>query len=342
VVDGKFVPDAFGRPLQDLRISLLDRCNFRCPYCMPESEYSDDYQFLTKSERLSHDEIFRVASIAVSLGVTKLRITGGEPLLDKNVANLVGRLAELRGVDDLALTTNGVLLAPMAQALANAGLQRVTVSIDSLDETVFRQMSGNRGDLVKVFNGIEAAQKAGLAPIKINVVVQRGVNEHTVLGVLDRFRGTGHIVRLIEFMDVGNRNGWSMEQVVPSRETLKAIQARWPVRPVGKNYAGEVARRYQYLDGQGEVGFISSVTEPFCGSCSRARLSADGTLYTCLFATTGTSLRSALRDGTDDEGIADILTRVWLQRTDRYSELRERGPVEKPLVNKIEMYRMGG
>ena len=337
-----FVRDAFDRPLQDLRISLLDRCNFRCPYCMPEAEYSDDYQFLTRSERLSHDEIFRVASIAVRLGVTKLRVTGGEPLLDKNVASLVGRLAGLPGVDDLALTTNGVLLAPVAQKLADAGLHRVTVSLDSLDEAVFREMSGNRGDLDKVFAGIDAAERAGLAPIKINVVVQRGVNEHTVLDVLEHFRGSGHIVRLIEFMDVGNRNGWSIDKVVPSLETLKTIQARWPVRPVGRNYPGEVARRYQYLDGQGEIGFISSVTEPFCGSCSRARLSADGTLYTCLFASDGRNLRHVLRDGSDDDEIAAILTKVWLRRRDRYSELREPAPVERPLINKVEMYRMGG
>jgi len=334
--------DTFGRPMQDLRISLLDRCNFRCPYCMPEAEYTDDYRFLGRHERLSHDEIFRVASIAVGLGVTKLRITGGEPLLDKNVAGLVARLAKLGGVDDLALTTNGMLLAPVAQKLADAGLHRVTISLDSVDADVFRLMSGNRGDLGKVFTGIEAAEKAGLAPIKINVVVQRGVNDHTVLDTLERFRGSGHIVRLIEFMDVGNRNGWSMEQVVPSKETLAAIQSRWPLRPVGRNYPGEVARRYQYVDGQGEIGFISSVTEPFCGACSRARLSADGTLYTCLFASHGTSLRSLLRDGSDDAAIADVIAAIWRRRDDRYSERRGPVPVEKPLVNKVEMYRMGG
>jgi cyclic pyranopterin phosphate synthase len=309
---------------------------------MPASEYTEDYQFLSPSERLSHDEIFRVARIATDLGVTKLRITGGEPLLDKNVASLVGRLAGLGGVDDLALTTNGVLLAPVARALADAGLHRVTVSLDSIDADVFSSMSGNRGDLDKVFEGIEAAEQAGLAPIKINVVVQRGVNDHTVLDTLERFRGTGHIVRLIEFMDVGNRNAWSPDRVVPSKEVLKQVQGRWPVRAVGRNYPGEVARRYQYLDGQGEIGFISSVTEPFCGACSRARLSADGTLYTCLFATRGTSLREALRDGSEDDVIADIIRRVWLARSDRYSELREPQPVEKPLVNKVEMYRMGG
>lgn len=336
------VADTLGRPLQDLRISLLDRCNFRCPYCMPEAEYTEDYQFLSKSARLSHDEIFRLAGIAVGLGVTKLRITGGEPLLDKKVADLVGRLATLPGVEDLALTTNGVLLAPVAQALAAAGLQRVTISLDSLDEDIFRTMSGNRGDISKVLEGIAAAEQAGLSPIKINVVVQRGINDHTVLDVLEHFRGTGHIVRLIEFMDVGNRNGWSMEQVVPSKEVLKQIHARWPVRPVGRNYPGEVASRYQYLDGQGELGFISSVTEPFCGSCSRARISADGTLYTCLFASTGTNLREPLRNGADDQELATILSSVWKMRDDRYSETRRPVPDEKPLINKVEMYRMGG
>lgn len=339
---GASVTDTLGRPMQDLRISLLDRCNFRCPYCMPEAEYHEDYRFLSRQERLSHDEIFRVASIAVQLGVTKLRITGGEPLLDKNVAHLVGRLSTLDGVDDLALTTNGVLLAPVAQKLADAGLHRVTVSLDSVDEQIFRYMSGDRGDLAKVYDGIEAAEEAGLAPIKINVVVQRGVNDHAILDILERFRGTGHIVRLIEFMDVGNRNRWSMEQVVPSKDVLKQISARWPLRPVGRNYPGEVASRYQYLDGEGEIGFISSVTEPFCGACSRARLSADGTLYTCLFATEGTSLKSALRDGSPDERIAEILTAVWLKRSDRYSEVRGQVDIEKPLVNKVEMYRMGG
>ena len=336
------VTDTLGRPMQDLRISLLDRCNFRCPYCMPEAEYTEDYQFLSRDDRLSHDEIFRVARIAVALGVSKLRITGGEPLLDKNVSQLVGRLATLAGVEDLALTTNGVLLEPVAERLAAAGLHRVTISLDSLDADVFQTMSGDRGTPDQVLAGIAAAEAAGLSPIKINVVVQRGVNDHTVLDVLDHFRGSGHIVRLIEFMDVGNRNGWSMEQVVSSRDILKRIQSRWPLRPVGRNYPGEVARRYQYLDGQGEIGFISSVTEPFCGACSRARLSADGTLYTCLFATRGTSLRAALRDGSGDDVIADRLSAVWRGRKDRYSETRRPEPAERPLVNKVEMYRMGG
>ena len=334
--------DALSRPLHDLRISLLDRCNFRCPYCMPASEYHADYEFLTRSERLSHDEIFTVARVAAKLGVSKLRLTGGEPLLDKALPKLVARLSDLPEIDDLALTTNAMLLAPIAQTLANAGLHRVTVSLDSLDEKVFARMSGGRGDLQQVLDGIAAAEKAGLDPIKINVVVQRGINDHTVLDLLEHFRGTGHIVRLIEFMDVGNRNGWRMEQVVPSRDLLEIVHKTWPVSPLGRNYDGEVARRYRYDDGKGEIGFISSVTRPFCGGCSRARLSADGTLYTCLFATHGTDLKEPLRNGADDDELADILKRIWLQRADRYSELRRPDVAEAHPLSKVEMYRIGG
>lgn len=339
---GPGLRDTRGRPLHDLRISLLDRCNFRCPYCMPEDEFHRDYQFLRRQQRLSHDEIVKIAAAAVSLGVSKLRLTGGEPLLDRNVPELVAKLARLDGVEDLALTTNGTLLAPHAARLADAGLRRVTVSLDSLDEAVFHRMSGNRGDLGKVLEGIAAAERAGLSPVKINTVVQRAVNDHTVLDLLEHFRGTDHVVRLIEFMDVGNRNHWRMEQVVPSRELLGRIQARWPVRPVGRRYPGEVASRYEYEDGQGEIGFISSVTAPFCGACSRARLSADGVLYTCLFATSGTDLRTPLRSGVDEAGIAAILARVWLRRADRYSELRRPDAAEPPAAQKVEMYRIGG
>jgi cyclic pyranopterin phosphate synthase len=334
--------DALGRPVRDLRISLLDRCNFRCPYCMPESEFHRDYQFLRKRELLTYDEILRIVRVAVSLGVTKLRLTGGEPLLDKNVPALVAALAELEGVDDLALTTNGTLLAPMAEALAQAGLHRVTVSLDTLDEKIFREMSGNRGDLQKVLQGIEATEKAGLSPVKINTVVQRGINDHTVLDLLEHFRGSGHVVRLIEFMDVGNRNAWRMDQVVPSRQLLGRIHERWPVRAIGRSYPGEVASRYEYEDGKGQIGFISSVTEPFCGACSRARLSADGVLYTCLFATAGTSLRDPLRAGADEARIAEILSSVWLRRKDRYSELRGPDATNTHVLKKVEMYRMGG
>ena len=334
--------DALNRPMHDLRISLLDRCNFRCPYCMPESRFHADYEFLKKTQRLTHEEILTVARVATSLGVSKLRLTGGEPLLDKKLPELVNGLAGLPQVEDLAMTTNAMLLGPVAQELADAGLHRITVSLDSLDEDVFRAMSGGRGDLATVLEGIEAAEQSGLAPIKINVVVERGVNEHTVLDLLDHFRGSGHIVRLIEYMDVGNRNGWRRNQVVPSRELLAQVQARWPLRQVERNYAGEVARRYEYVDGQGEIGFISSVTEPFCGDCSRARLSSDGMLYTCLFATKGTDLREPIRNGADDDELADILSRIWLQRADRYSELRRPDVAEHHVLSKVEMYRIGG
>lgn len=309
---------------------------------MPATEFHADYEFLRKSQRLTYDEILKIVRVATSLGVSKIRLTGGEPLLDKHIAELVAGIAAVPGVEDLALTTNAMLLAPQARSLHEAGLDRVTISLDSLDPAVFKAMSGGRGDLAQVLEGIAAAEQAGLDPIKINVVVQRGVNDHTVLDLLEHFRGTGHIVRLIEFMDVGNRNGWRMEQVVPSREILGHVQARWPVEPVERNYPGEVARRYRYLDGQGEIGFISSVTAPFCGSCSRARLSADGVLYTCLFATQGTDLRGPLRNGADDSDLSDILSRIWLQRADRYSELRRVDVAEAHAQSKVEMYRIGG
>lgn len=334
--------DALRRPLHDLRISVLDQCNFRCPYCMPEDEFHADFEFLRKEQRLSYEEILKIARVAAGLGVSKIRLTGGEPLLDKRIDRLVSGLAQVPGVDDLALTTNAMLLAPVAQKLADAGLHRVTISLDSLDEGVFKLMSGGRGDLSKVMDGIAAAQDAGLSPVKINVVVQRGVNDHTVIDLLDHFRGSGHIVRLIEFMDVGNRNGWRQDQVVPSRQLLEQVQQRWPLRRMDQSYPGEVARRYEYIDGQGEVGFISSVTEPFCGSCSRARLSADGMLYTCLFANQGTDLRESLRNNADDEELKDILSQIWLQRADRYSELRSPELAEAHVLRKVEMYRIGG
>ena len=334
--------DALGRPMHDLRISVLDQCNFRCPYCMPEDEFHEDFEFLRRSQRLSYEEILRIARAAAGLGVSKMRLTGGEPLLDKKLPELVRGLAAIPGVDDLALTTNGTLLAPVARNLKDAGLRRVTISLDSLDEAVFRHMSGGRGNIGRVLDGIAAAEDAGLDPIKINVVVQRGVNDHTVLELLDHFRGSGHIVRLIEFMDVGNRNGWRLDQVVPSRELYDAVQAHWPLRRMDQNYPGEVAHRYAYVDGQGEIGFISSVTAPFCGDCSRARLSADGMLYTCLFANRGTDLREPLRNNADEEELSDILAQIWLQRADRYSELRRPELAEAHVLRKVEMYRIGG
>ena len=328
--------------MRDLRISLLDQCNFRCPYCMPEAEFHKDYAFLSRRQRLTHDEIVRLARLAVGLGVTKLRLTGGEPLLDKQVGELVGRLADIDGVEDLALTTNAMLLAPVAQKLADNGLHRVTVSLDSLDPDVFATMSGGRGNLAQVLAGIEAAERAGLTPIKINAVVQRGVNDHTILELLEHFRGTPHIVRLIEYMDVGNRNNWQSEQVLAAKDMLEIISRQWPVRPIDPSYPGEVARRYKYLDGQGELGFITSVSAPFCGSCSRARLSADGVLYTCLFANTGTSLRDPLRAGATDDELTELLSRIWLGRADRYSELRQPEKTREHVLRKVEMYRVGG
>ena len=339
---GDELRDSMGRPIQDLRISLLDQCNFRCPYCMPEAKYHADYEFLKRSQRLSHEEILRVARVSTGLGVSKLRLTGGEPLLDKNIASLIAAMADLQGVDDLALTTNGMLLAPLAAELAAAGLHRITISLDSLDEDIFRAMSGGRGEVRQVLEGIEAAEAAGLAPIKINVVVQKKVNDHTVMPLLEHFRGSGHVVRLIEFMDVGNRNGWTMEQVVPSKDLLQRIHSSWPVRPIDRLYPGEVASRYRYLDGNGEIGFISSVTDPFCGACSRARLSAEGVLYTCLFATSGTDLKAALRSGATDADIEDTIRRVWLRRSDRYSEIRKPDSGATFPLRKVEMYRMGG
>lgn len=309
---------------------------------MPVAQYNSEYEFLKKQQRLTYEEILRVATAACELGVSKIRLTGGEPLLDKNIADLIRRLAVIPGVIDLALTSNGMLLAPIAQKLADAGLHRVTISLDSVDEEVFQAMTGGRGELTKVLDGIKAAAAAGLGPLKINVVVQKGVNDHTVVDLLEYFRGSDTIVRLIEFMDVGNRNGWRMNQVVPSRQLLAQIQDRWALEAVGKNYPGEVARRYQYQDGGGEIGFISSVTEPFCGDCSRARLSADGMLYTCLFANQGTDLKTSLRNGADDAELRDILSSIWLQRADRYSELRSPELAEHHVLKKVEMYRMGG
>ena len=317
------VADTWGRPLRDLRISVIDRCNYRCPYCMPADVYGEGYEFLPRRHWLTPGEIKRVAGLFMQLGVTKLRITGGEPLLRRDVIEIVDSLGSLPGLQDLALTTNGSRLAAHAQALREAGLKRITVSLDSLDEGVFRTMNGDRGGVAQVLEGIDAAQRVGLAPIKLNVVIQKGKNEHTALDLLEHFRGTGIIVRFIEYMDVGTLNGWRMDEVVTSKTLLDRISARWPVSPVKPNYRGEVARRYAFEDGQGEVGFISSVSEPFCGDCHRARLSADGTVYTCLFAKLGTSLREPLRAGAGDADLIGLLQSVLarahrpLQRTAR-------------------------
>jgi cyclic pyranopterin phosphate synthase len=334
--------DQRGRPLHDLRISVMDRCNFRCPYCMPKEQFNEHYQFLKSHERLSFDEIVRLTRLFASLGVRKVRLTGGEPLLRTNLADLVGDLTGIAGIEDIALTTNGVLLANHAVDLHANGLRRITVSLDSLDKELFKRLSGGFGAPDQVLAGIDAAIAAGLSPVKVNAVIERGVNDHTALDLIERFRGTPVIVRFIEFMDVGNRNHWRPEMVVPSRELAARVHERWPIHPVSQNYRGEVAQRWRFDDGAGEVGFISSVSQPFCGACSRARLSSEGKFYTCLFATHGLDLRAALRSGIDDGELLQLIRGAWAGRADRYSELREELRRGSPEAKKIEMYYIGG
>jgi cyclic pyranopterin phosphate synthase len=334
--------DQLARPLHDLRISVMDRCNFRCPYCMPKEKFHENYRFLKSQDRLSFDEILRLSRLFAGLGVRKLRLTGGEPLLRANLADLVGDLTMIPGIEDIALTTNGVLLGQHAVDLHANGLRRVTVSLDTLDPEVFTRMSGGFAALDQVLHGIDAAIAAGLTPVKINTVIERGVNDHTALDLVERFRGKPVIVRFIEFMDVGNRNAWRPEMVVPSRELAARILARWPMHPVAENYRGEVAQRWRFDDGAGEVGFISSVSQPFCGACSRARLSSEGKFYTCLFATQGLDLRAAMRAGASDADLENLIRGRWLGRTDRYSELRDELRRSESQPKKIEMYYIGG
>jgi len=343
--------DALGRPLRDLRISVMDRCNFRCPYCMPREQYHENYQFLPSAERLQHAEIVRIARLFTGFGVRKLRITGGEPLLLRHIADLIAELTVLPGISDVALTTNGMLLAKQAAALKAAGLSRVTVSLDSTDPDVFKRMTGGNGRVQAVLEGIERARAVGLGPIKINAVLQRGVNDHTALGLIEHFRGTGVIVRFIEYMDVGNKNHWRSAEVVPTRELLARVQTRWPLSRVPSAAPGEVATRYVIADAHGsqasdELGFVSSVSEPFCRDCSRARLSSDGKLYTCLFASQGVDLRGALRSGASDAAVSELIANAWRARADRYSELRSstasNGKRRLPIQPKIEMYYIGG
>jgi GTP 3',8-cyclase len=334
--------DRLGRPLHDLRISVMDRCNFRCPYCMPKEQFHENYQFLKSHERLSFDEIVRLSKLFAALGVRKLRLTGGEPLLRANLSDLIGDLTGIRGIDDIALTTNGVLLGKHAVDLRANGLKRITVSLDTLDKDIFTRLSGGFGALDQVLAGIEAAIAVGLTPLKINAVIERGVNDHTALDLVERFRGSPVIVRFIEFMDVGNRNHWRPDMVVPSRELAARISARWPMSPVSQNYRGEVAQRWRFDDGAGEVGFISSVSQPFCGACSRARLSSEGKFYTCLFATHGIDLRAPMRAGADDADLLRIIRAAWDKRSDRYSELREELRGKALEAKKIEMYYIGG
>jgi cyclic pyranopterin phosphate synthase len=332
--------DQRGRALHDLRISVVDRCNFRCPYCMPEDQYPRDHEFLSKAERLRFEEIERLATIFAGLGVRKLRLTGGEPLLRRDLPELVRKLAAVPGIEDIALTTNGSLLAAQVDALRAAGLQRITLSLDTLDPETFRAMSGGRGDVAVVLEAVAAAERAGFTSLKINCVVMRGTNDAQVLDVIEHFRGSGHIVRFIEYMDVGTCNDWRRDLVVPSAELRTRIGARWPLVALDANYGGEVAQRYAFADGGGEIGFISSVTEPFCGDCTRARLSADGKLYTCLFASAGHDLRGVLRAGASDEELAGLIGAVWHARDDRYSESRsEASPTTR---DHVEMYSIGG
>jgi len=331
--------DTRGRPLHDLRISVTDRCNFRCVYCMPRAVFGPDHAFLEHDDLLSFAEIVRLVRIFTTLGVEKVRLTGGEPLVRRDVPSLVAELAGVPGVRDLTMTTNGVLLPRHAAALAEAGLHRVTISLDADDDATFKRVN-DAGVLVsQVMAGIDAAEAAGLGPIKLNMVVKRGWNEHAILPMARRFRGTGRVLRFIEYMDVGHTNGWRLDDVVTADQILRTLAAEFPLEPMAPTAQGEVAERYRYLDGSGEIGIIASVSRPFCGNCNRARISADGKLYTCLFATSGHDLRGMLRDGASDAEIEADLRTVWGAREDRYSELRSEATVDLP---KVEMSYIGG
>ncbi|HET9456722.1 MAG TPA: GTP 3',8-cyclase MoaA [Candidatus Limnocylindrales bacterium] len=335
--------DLLGRPLHDLRISVTDRCNFRCTYCMPKEIFGPDFAFLPRSEVLSFEEIERLTRVFVGLGVEKLRITGGEPLVRRDLPVLIGKLAGLRRPDggplDLTLTTNGSALRRLAGPLRDAGLQRVTVSLDSLDDATFAAMNGVDFPVAKVLDGIAAAQEAGLAPVKINMVVRRGINETSIVPMARWARDTGVILRLIEYMDVGHTNGWRLDEVVPASEIVAAIDTEMPLEPLPAQYRGEVANRWRYRDGSGEVGIIASVSQPFCGDCTRARLSAEGKLYTCLFSAIGHDLRAILRSDASDDDLRQAIARVWRVRDDRYSDLRTEATADLP---RVEMFAIGG
>ncbi len=328
--------------MRDLRISVTDRCNFRCPYCMPAEIYGEAYEFLPRADILTFEELTRLVGIFAELGIVKLRITGGEPLLRTDLPQLLAMLGASDGIQDLTLTTNGYLLGQFAQPLKDAGLDRITISLDSLDDEVFKAMNGRGFTTQRVLEAIQTAADVGLSPIKINCVVQKGVNDHTIVDLARRFKGTGHIVRYIEYMDVGNRNGWRSEHVVPADEIISRIDAETPLESAESNYHGEVASRYRYKDGSGEIGVIASVTKPFCGDCTRVRLSTDGRIFTCLFASAGMSLRDPMRAGASDDEIREILTRIWTVRSDRYSEERAATPNGQFSPRKIEMYQIGG
>jgi cyclic pyranopterin phosphate synthase len=332
--------DALGRPLRDLRISVTDRCNFRCTYCMPKEVFGREYAFLGREELLTFEEIAQLAAIFVGLGVEKIRLTGGEPLLRRDLERLIELLARIRGLSDLTLTTNGSLLTrEKAHALRDAGLKRITISLDSLDDEVFRRMNDVDFPVARVLEGIDNVIEAGLDPVKIDVVVKRGVNDDNFIDVARRFRGSGAIVRFIEYMDVGTTNGWRLDDVVSGREIIERIAAEWAIEPLRAAYFGEVAERWRYADGAGEIGVITSVTQPFCASCTRARLSAEGKLWLCLFASEGHDLRRLVRRGADDEEIAATIGKIWRGRDDRYSDLRAQ---QTAGVDKVEMSHIGG
>ncbi len=335
------IRDHLGRPLKDLRISVMDRCNFRCIYCMPEEKFHSGFDFLKSSERLSFDEILRVTKLFTDLGVSKIRITGGEPLLRVNLTELIGDLSTLKKIEDIALTTNGVLLKKYSEELKACGLNRITVSLDSIDPEQFRKMSGGRGNLETVLEGIDAALSVGFKKLKINAVIKRGTNDDQVIEMIDYFKDQSVIIRFIEYMDVGNLNQWKLNETVGSDEIIKKLSQKWQLDPLDKNYEGETAQRYQIDGSETEIGLISSVTKPFCGSCTRARLSSDGKLYNCLFASEGKDIRSWVRDGKSDEYIKNELASIWKERRDRYSELRYSDEIDNT-DEKVEMYYIGG
>ena len=332
--------DQLSRPMRDLRISVTDRCNFRCTYCMPKKIFNSKYQFLVRDDLLSFEEIARVVPLFVEHGVRKLRLTGGEPLLRKNLERLVYELAKINGIEDIALTTNAsILTLEKALQLKQAGLNRITVSLDAIDEVTFTRMNDMNVSVQKVLDGIENASSAGFESIKVNMVVQKSQNEDNILSMVEHFRNTPHVLRFIEFMDVGNTNGWDLSQVVSGKEIISRINKQYPIEPVDPNYRGEVAKRWRYKDGGGEIGVITSVTEAFCSDCTRLRLSAEGSIYTCLFASKGTDVRRLLREGASDEYISEVIATTWKNRSDRYSELRGK---QAAVTHKVEMSYIGG
>ena len=333
------VRDTFDRPLRDLRVSVTDRCNFRCVYCMPKEVFGPSFQFLDREEILTYEEIVRLSRLFIAHGVEKIRVTGGEPLVRRDLPLLIEQLSALDGLQDLTLTTNGALLPAQAGPLRAAGLERITISLDSLDDATFREMNDVDVGVDVVLAGIDAAREAGLWPIKVNAVVKRGLNDHTIVDLARHFHGTGIIVRFIEYMDVGTTNGWVLDHVVPAAEIVERIDDALPLEPLDPNYRGEVARRYRYRDGGGEVGVITSITQPFCGDCTRARLSPEGELFTCLFGATGFDLRALLRAGASDDDLADAIARVWRIRNDRYSDLRTEATAD---LKRVEMSHIGG